>query len=168
VSKIEMWTAPLFNLIVREGEQTLDAGDELDLVLGLPGQPVLRCVLLSLEDESVALKLDGFVRGLATWHLVSSGKDVIIHTRVRYNLADDRWLVPWALAGRWVGALTIAWLLRRLKARVEDSVGSSRFGVPLLVSPYAVIGVMAVLGACLGWVGLRVARWFQPRGGADD
>lgn len=167
VDKIAMWALPLADLVVEETRRTLDEGDLFDLVLGVPGRPVLHCVVLSLEDGAVEVKLDGFVRGLATWRIVPAGKGVIVHAWLKYDLADRRWLVPWAFAGRWGAALALKWLLRRFKARVEDRVGSSRFGVPLLVSPYAIVGVAALVSACLGLAWLRVARWFGPQGGSD-
>jgi len=170
VAKIAMWAAPFAEPIAgQEATQqgVLDAGDSFDLVFGLPGHPTLHCVVLSLRDEAVEVKFDGFVRGLATWHIVPADKGVIAHCRVKYGLAQRHWLPLWALVGRWGAALGLNLLLRRLRARIEDVVGSSRFGVPLLVSPYAVVGVAAVVGACLGFVGLRIARWLWPEAEKD-
>ena len=163
VAKIAMWTSPLVEPVAGQGERVLDAGDAFDLVLGLPGRPRLSCLVLSLDGGAVEVKLDGFVRGFATWRLVPAGQGVIAHARCKYDLADRRWLVPWAFAGRWGAALVLKWLLRRFKARIEDTVGSSRFGLPLLVSPYAVVGVIALVGVCLCLVGMRVARLFRPQ-----
>jgi hypothetical protein len=167
VKKIAMWAAPFAEFDVRQGVQVLDVGETYDLVLGLPGHPVLHCVVLSLSDGAVEVKFDGYVRGLATWHIVPAGRSVIVHCRIKYRLADRRWLPFWALAGRWGSALVLEWVLRRLKARVEDAVGASRFGLPLLVSPYAVVGAAALVGACLGAITMCVARWFRPQVDTD-
>ena len=168
VSKMAMWAAPLAEPVTDEGVRTLDVAQSFDTVLRLPGQPRLHYLVLSLEDGAVETKLDGFLRGLATWHIVPAGRGVIVHSRIKYELADRRWLTLWALGGRWGAALLLNLLLRRLKARVEDTVGSRRFGVPLLVSPYAIVVFAALTGASLGLAGLRVARWFQPRVGRDE
>jgi hypothetical protein len=166
IAKMAMWSSPVVEPIAEGAARALDEGETFDLRLPLPGQPPLRCVMLSLNDAAVEVKFDGFARGLATWRMLPAGRCVIVHARVKYELADRRWLVPWTLAGRWGAALSLAWLMRRLKARVEDTVGSSRFGVPLLVSPYALASVATAVGAGLGLVGLcaaRCCRWRKGR-----
>jgi hypothetical protein len=157
--KIMMWTAPLAELVVGEGEAVLDVGSSFRLVLGLPCRPTLGCVVLSLDDGAVTTKLDGFVSGLATWRIVPAGKGIVVHVRVRCDLADRRWLVPWVLVGRWVAACGLNWLVRRFKARVEDTVGSSTFGVPLLVSRYAAASAVVAAGTLMGLGLVRIGRW---------
>jgi hypothetical protein len=167
MTKIAMWAAPFAEPVAGAGGDVLDEAHEFDIALALPGRPRLHCLVLSLGDGTVTCKVDGYVRGLATWRLVPAGEDTIVHVRLRYELADRRWLVLWALGGRWGAALALKWALRRFKARVEDTAGSSRFGVPLLVSRYAVAGAAALAGAVLGLVGLRVGRWLRSQVDAD-
>jgi hypothetical protein len=165
VDRLEMWTSPYADLVFAAESRELDVGSEFDIVLRLPGRPVLRCVVLSLDDEALQVKLDGFISGLATWRVVPAGEGVIVHGQLRYRLTDRRWTVLWTLAGRWVGAVSLGWLMRLLKARVEDTVGSSRFGVPLLVSPYAVALGVAAISVLVGVVVRRVKRRLYTAGG---
>jgi len=158
VDRLEMWTSPYADLVFTAESRELNVGSDFDIALRLPGRPVLRCVVLSLDDAALQVKFDGFISGLATWRVVPAGDGVIVHGHLRYRLTDRRWTVLWTLAGRWVSALSLGWLMRLLKARVEDTVGSSRFGVPLLVSPSAVALGVAAIGALLGVVALRVKR----------
>jgi hypothetical protein len=164
VDKVLMWTSPLIKLVIPPDLCTLDAGAEFDALLNVPGRPILHCLVLSLEDDAVTVKLDGFVRGLITWRVVPAGGGVIAHGQIKYEWVERRWTVPWVLAGRWLSALGLGWLMRQFKARVEDTVGSSGFGVPLLLSPYAVVLGVAVVSVFLGGLILRARKWIQSRG----
>ena len=97
----------------------------------------------------ICLQVDGLLRGISLWRVVPAGRTSIVQHRFTYELSDRRWLVPWALLGRWAVLLQIRWQMRRLKARVEDTVGSSSFGVPLPVSRYALAAGAALAGLFL-------------------
>jgi hypothetical protein len=162
LDRIGMWTAPWVELVVPEGgAERLDEGSAFGLVLNLPRRPAFNCVVLSLAQDAVTVKLDGFVRGVATWRVVPAGEGVIVHVRLKLDLADRRWLVPWVLVGRWLAACGLNWLVRRYKARVEDTVGSSEFGIPLPVSPYAAVSAAVAAGLALGIGVHRIGRWLD-------
>jgi hypothetical protein len=71
------------------------------------------------------------------------------------------------LAGRWCAAVGLNWLLRRFKARIEDTVGSSTFGIPLLVSRYAAASASVAAGILFGLGVLRISQWLGGRGRQD-
>ena len=159
VDRIRMWTMPVVDLVVPQGESVLDVGSHLDLLFCLPGRPALHGLVLSLSEDAIAVKLDGFMSGLATWRAVPAGDGVIVHGQVRYKMTDWRRMWAWMLGGRWLGVFCVNWMMRQLKARVEDTVGSSSFGAPVRVSPYAVILSVVLTGFFWGVFVLHAKRW---------
>ena len=100
---------------------------------------------------------------MMTWRVVPAGGGSIAHGRVKYAWVDRRWWIPWALVGRWWVSVGMHWLMRQFKARVEDTAGSSAFGVPLLVSRYA-LTLWAVAAVFLGILVLRAGERLHSRG----
>ena len=84
VDRVSMWISPLAELAPPPELRTLEPGTSFDLVLFLPGRPVLHCLVLSLADDAIATKFDGFIRGMMTWRVVPAGGGSIAHGRVKY------------------------------------------------------------------------------------
>lgn len=154
-----MWASPLYEFHPREEElRSLDEGAVFDLVLQVPGRPAVTCSVLSRQDNAIRLGFEGPISGVEEWRIAPAGDEAIVHCRLECDLASPLWAVLWGLGGRWLAALQTAWLLRRLKGRVEDMVGSSRFGVPLTVSPYAVGCLVSALAGAAGLAIIWVLR----------
>ena len=83
---------------------------------------------------------------------------MIVQHRIEYALVNRWWTIPWALLGRWMAILHMGWQMRRLRNRVEDTVGSSDFGVPLPVSTYALMAAAAGLVLMLGRCACKLVR----------
>lgn len=161
---IEAWIAPSAELVGLPGtDGTLAVGSSFDMVLHVPTMPVLHCRVRRADEQGIEVDFQGPGHGLASGQLLPAGHDTVVRLRFEYELADPRWLAPWALAGRWLAVLHLGYLLRRLKGRVQDAVGSSTFGPPLLVSPYALAAGAAVVGLLLGLWAKRVLKWFKSR-----
>lgn len=161
---IESWLAPSAELVgLPDAGGTLEVGSPFEVVLSWPTRPVFHCRVQRADAQGIEVEFQGLGCGLIGGELLPAGRDTVVRLRFEYHLADRRWLVLWALAGRWLVALHLCYLLRRLKGRVQDTVGSSKFGLPLLVSPYALATGAAVAALLLGlWV-KRVLKWFNSR-----
>jgi hypothetical protein len=174
LDRMTLWMSPLIGLDTgKEGWQELRGGEILDLVLEVPGRPRFRCRVLGIETGSpdrgpgqgraLRVEFEGFAAGVATWHLVPAQDGTIVRHRIEYQLANRWWTIPWALLGRWAAILHMGWQMRRLRDRVEDTVGSSDFGIPWPVSTYALIAAAAGLVLLLGRCICRVLRKTCPR-----
>ena len=165
LDRMTLWLSPLIGLGTgRDGWEELHGDEIIDLALEMPGRPRFRCRVLSVEPGSPAqgpgqeaalrVEFEGFAAGVASWRLLPSREEVIVQHRIEYQLVNRWWTIPWALLGRWAAILHMGWQMRRLKSRVEDTVGSSDFGVPLLVSTYALVaaatGLVLLLARCAG------------------
>lgn len=161
---IESWLAPSAELVeVSTADGTLVAGATFDVVLNVPTSPVFYCRVERANAQELEIHCQGVDRGVATWHLLPAGRETVVRLHFEYELTDRRWLLPWALIGRWVAVLYLGYLLRRLKGRVQDTVGSSSFGLPLIVSRYALAAGGAVAALVLGLLVRRVLKWFSSR-----
>jgi len=177
LDQIAMWLSPLIGLSTREeGWTKLREGEFFDLVLEVPGRPRFRCQVLPGEPDdslpsqpeiqTIRVAFKGFATGVSTWQVVPARAGTIVQHRIAYSL-ENRWTaIPWALAGRWAAILHMGWQMRRLKGRIEDTVGSSEFGVPLVVSPFALAAVsfalVLFLGRCLCKLGRMVRSRKKP------
>ena len=169
LDRMTFWLSPLIGLGTgKEGWKELAGGEILDLVLEVPGRPRIRCRVLSVEPGSPAqdpgqgaalrVGFEGFASGVATWRLAPVQDGVIVQHRIEYHMVNRWWMVPWALLGRWAAILHMGWQMRRLRDRVEDTVGSSDFGIPLLVSVYALAAIAAGLALLLVRCICRICR----------
>ena len=165
LNRLTLWLSPLIGLGTgRDGWEELRGGEVMDLALEVPGRPRFRCRVVSVEpgllaqslghEAALRVEFEGFATGVASWHLVPSREEVILQHRIELHLLNRWRAIPWALVGRWAAILHMGWQMRRLKSRVEDTVGSSDFGVPLLVSTYALVaaatGLVLLLARCAG------------------
>jgi hypothetical protein len=157
LDRMTLWLSPLIGLGTgRDGWEELHGGEVMDLSLEVPGRPLFRCRVLSVDTDPAALRVgfEGAATGIATWHLVPSRGEVLLRHRIEVRQMNGWWAIPWSLVGRWAAILHMGWQMRRLKSRVEDTVGSSDFGVPLLVSTYALVaaaaGLVLLLARCAG------------------
>ncbi len=155
-NKVAMWLLPLVDLDVGVADLSSRAVFEFKVL----GKRVLDCQMLSMENNTLQIHFDGLASGHSTWRVVPAGEKVIVQNCIEYEL-DRRLLVPWGVLGRWLAIGVRDFQMRRLKARVEDTVGNSSFGLPVLVSPYA-IAIAAVGGAILLTLGIdKVRKYFQ-------
>lgn len=176
LDRMAMWRSPFSELSVQEeGVHDLLPGTLFHLAIVAPGRPTLSGQVIAPSEgaagkqepppgggQALHFQFKGPLQGEGVWCVVPAEGGVIVHHRVEYELGDARWLVPWALAGRWATILNMNWEMRRLKARVEDTVGSSSFGVPLLVSRYAIAAGAAALAFLAGVLALLVRRKVRP------
>ena len=157
LDRMTLWLSPLIGLGTGgDGWEELHGGEVMDLALEVPGRPLFRCRVLSVDPDPAALRVEfeGAATGIATWHVVPSRGEVILRHRIEVQQMNGWWAIPWSLVGRWAAILHMGWQMRRLKSRVEDTVGSSDFGVSLLVSTYALVaaaaGLVLLLVRCAG------------------
>ena len=165
LNRMTLWLSPLIGLGKdRDGWEDLHGGEVMDLALEVPGRPRFRCRVLSVEpgllaqglgqEAEIRVEFEGCAAGIASWRLVPARGAVILRHRIEVQRMNGWWAIPWALVGRWAAILHMGWQMRRLKSRVEDTVGSSDFGVPLLVSTYALVaaatGLVLLLARCAG------------------
>ena len=157
--KLAMWGAPAVRVSFPEQEpQRIEPGAVFGMALAMPGSPALEYHALSVSEQTLQFAFTGAIEGTDTWHILPADGGVVVHNRVEFDIADPRLGVLWALVGRWGTVVFMQWLLRRLKMRVEDTVGSSTFGVPLLVSPFALATLAVILALFFGLLAVLLGK----------
>ena len=154
-----MWASPPMEFYPHEGAgESLEEGVDFDLVLQVPGGPAVTCTVASRQESAMRLQFRGTIDGIEEWRTAPVGDRTIVHCRHEFQITHPLHVALWSTGGRWLFVLLHQWQLRRLKGRVEDTVGSSQFGVPLPVSPYAAGCLLASLAGVAGLGLLLVSR----------